>query len=235
MLSIVTPVRNGGKFIRKNIEEIQKLNIPIEHIISDGGSKDDTLKIVSEYPHLKLVHQSVEKGMYGGINEGFAVAQGKYFSYVNCDDLIEVSGFTKMYNKISSGDLDLVYSNSIQNYVNEGRKEFIRGARFARYFLKKGVMPFVQPSSIFSRRIFEKLEGFNSQKFRIIGDMDFFRRIATTPGTKIARVNDTSSVFLKYGESLGDLNNDLYYEELKQIDYKLDIKTKILFKIAKLT
>ena len=46
MISIVTPVLNGAKFIEKNIQSIQKLTIPFEHIIVDGGSTDDTLNIV---------------------------------------------------------------------------------------------------------------------------------------------------------------------------------------------
>ena len=41
MLSIITPVLNGEYFINNNILAIQKLNIPFEHILVDGGSTDN--------------------------------------------------------------------------------------------------------------------------------------------------------------------------------------------------
>ena len=46
MLSIITPVLNGEKFIEKNIISIQELSIPFEHIIVDGGSTDGTIDIL---------------------------------------------------------------------------------------------------------------------------------------------------------------------------------------------
>jgi len=71
MLSIVTPVLNGIKFIQNNIESIQKLSINYEHIIVDGGSTDGTVELVSKYPHIKLLHQNDKTGMYGAIHQGF--------------------------------------------------------------------------------------------------------------------------------------------------------------------
>ena len=48
MISIITPVLNSSKFIQSNIESIEKLSIPYEHIIVDGGSTDGTIEIINK-------------------------------------------------------------------------------------------------------------------------------------------------------------------------------------------
>ena len=40
MLSIITPVLNGSRYIENTILSIKELKIPYEHIIVDGGSTD---------------------------------------------------------------------------------------------------------------------------------------------------------------------------------------------------
>ena len=57
MLSIITPVLNGEKFIEKNIISIQELSIPFEHIIVDGGSTDGTIDILKKFKHISVVNQ----------------------------------------------------------------------------------------------------------------------------------------------------------------------------------
>ena len=95
MLSIITPVFNGAKFIENNIQSIKKLQIPFEHIIVDGGSFDGTLDILSKYPHLKILHQKEKTGMYGAIHEGFCVAKFNYLTWINCDDQIIADNYSE--------------------------------------------------------------------------------------------------------------------------------------------
>ncbi|MCB0575882.1 MAG: glycosyltransferase, partial [Saprospiraceae bacterium] len=50
-VSIVTPAYNSAATIRDTLESIRMQDHPeIEHIVIDGGSTDDTLRIVSEFP-----------------------------------------------------------------------------------------------------------------------------------------------------------------------------------------
>lgn len=61
-ISIIVAVYNEEKFIRNCIESLLQQTYPgeTEIIISDGGSTDDTCKIVREmqklHPQIKLVH-----------------------------------------------------------------------------------------------------------------------------------------------------------------------------------
>ena len=51
IITIVTPSFNQGRYIRKTIESVlsQQGEYFIDYIIMDGGSTDDTVKIVKEY------------------------------------------------------------------------------------------------------------------------------------------------------------------------------------------
>ena len=228
MISIITPVLNGRKFIEKNIRAIASLDIPFEHIVVDGGSDDGTLEILKKYEHLIIVNQKEKTGMYGAIHEGFNIAKGKYLSYVNCDDLVEKKGFEDMYKYIENHNLDLVYSDAIEHYIHENRKVKIKGNKYGKYFLTNGYMPFVQPSSIYTKQIYNKVGGLRYDMFKIIGDLDFFKRIAALPESSMKYLPTTSSVFLKYGDSLGDRNTHIQQEELAKINTKINFS-----KIAK--
>lgn len=215
MLTIVTPNLNNAKYIEDNILSISKLAIPFEHIIVDGGSTDESLEIIAKYPHIKLLRQTEKTGMYGAIHQGFLSAKGKYITWVNADDRIITQGFEAMYNKISSGIYDFVYSDGNYFFTSDNHIKFGKGRRFGKFFLKHGLIPSMQPSMIFSKEIYNRVGGFRFDKFKICGDLDLFFRIASEKNTKFNYLPILSAIFTKRGNSLGDLNNDLYLREMK--------------------
>jgi glycosyltransferase involved in cell wall biosynthesis len=235
MLTIVTPVLNGRKYIQHTIESIQKLKIPFEHIVVDGGSKDGTIEFVSQYPNIKLLHQTEKSGMYGAIHQGFLESKGEYITWVNADDIVIPSGYEKLYNSSISNNSDLVYSHGIHHF----NEKFYYKRHFARYFvrylLKTGVFPFVQPSVIFSKSAYNKVGGLNYTKFRLIGDRDLFQRMAYDKNLTFLFVPVFSSIFLRYDDSL--LYSNL---EKRKLEYKYCIKTntnifhRILYHLSQL-
>ena len=52
--SIITPVLNSDRFIKKTLLSIKRQSFQnFEHIIIDGGSTDKTLKIIKKYRNKK--------------------------------------------------------------------------------------------------------------------------------------------------------------------------------------
>ncbi|GLR18863.1 glycosyltransferase [Portibacter lacus] len=234
MLSIITPVLNGAKFIEKNISSIQSLDIPHEHIIVDGGSDDGTLDIVDKFPHLILLKQKEKSGMYGAIHEGILETKGDFLSYVNADDTIEKNGFQAMYKEITSLGNDLVYSDAEFHFIETNKYKYIKGHRFAIFFLRKGIMPFVQPSSIYSKNIYNKVGGLRFDKFKLFGDLDLFQRI-TQHSKKVSYVPQKSAVFMMREDSLAHKFRDAGKKELQFLKYYKGDKlwVKALFKLTR--
>ncbi len=215
MLSIITPNLNNAEYIEENILSIKSLAIPYEHIIVDGGSTDGSIEIINKYPHIKLLHQTENTGMYGAIHQGFCEAKGEYITWVNSDDQIISDGYKKMYENAMEEKLDFIYSNGTYYFIHEQRNKHSKGRRFGKFFLKHGCIPAIQPSIIFSKKIYEKAGGFDFDKFKICGDLNLFVKISRVKESKFKYIPVLSTIFIKRGNSLGDLNHERYLSELK--------------------
>ena len=85
-ISVITPSYNNGEYISNNIKTIANQTYKnIEHIVVDGGSKDNTLKIL-ENSEVKNWISEPDKGMYDAINKGIKKATGDIICYLNVDD-----------------------------------------------------------------------------------------------------------------------------------------------------
>jgi len=88
-LSIIVPVRNMDKTIRATLDSLINLDYPkesLEIIVVDGNSKDNTKKIVQEYP-VKLVDQE-GKGLNAARNTGIKYSKGEIIAYTDGDCVI---------------------------------------------------------------------------------------------------------------------------------------------------
>ncbi|BAY48380.1 family 2 glycosyl transferase [Scytonema sp. HK-05] len=93
MISVITPVYNGERFIESCIKVVIDQNCPdVEHIIVDGGSTDGTVKIVKQYaekyPHIRWISEK-DKGQSDAMNKGIAMANGEVLAILNVDDYYE--------------------------------------------------------------------------------------------------------------------------------------------------
>ena len=91
--SVITVSYNHGQFIRQTIESVLQQDYPnFEHIIVDGGSTDDTISILKEYPHLRWSSEP-DRGQSHALNRGFAQASGDIIAWINSDDWYAPNAF----------------------------------------------------------------------------------------------------------------------------------------------
>ena len=232
MITIVTPVLNGRRFIEGCIESIKKLKVTVEHIIVDGGSDDGTVELVKEkYPNILLVEQQIGNGMYGAIHQGFTNSKYDTISWVNSDDQIVAKNYEKAIFAIKTGKYNFAYGDSIYHWFNKKTFTDAKANPCAKFFLKKGILPFVQPSSLYNKELYFEVP-LRYDKFRICGDLDLFMRMARCSSFKPVYINKPMSVFCKYGNSLGDRSEDQYYQERKLLYKSPTIFDKIIYKIT---
>lgn len=99
-ISIIIPSFNKGKYIAKTLDSIVKQNYPnLEVLVYDGGSTDQSLKILAKYcqkhHYIKLVSKK-DQGQLDAINRGFKKAKGDILAYINADDLYRPNVFEKV-------------------------------------------------------------------------------------------------------------------------------------------
>lgn len=87
-ISIVTPVRNGKRFIRQTVESVlnQQGEFELEYIVCDGQSTDGTLEILAEYPECTVISRK-DGGPFHAINYGMDLASGDIGAWLNADDI----------------------------------------------------------------------------------------------------------------------------------------------------
>ncbi len=92
LVSIITPSYNSVNFIEETINSvIAQTYENWEMIIVDDCSKDNSVELIQEYVNkdsrIKLIQNKVNKGAAETRNEALKVAKGRFFAFLDSDDL----------------------------------------------------------------------------------------------------------------------------------------------------
>lgn len=138
-ITVVIPSYGQGEFIEEAIRSVLLQNYPnLELIIMDGGSKDESKKILECYSHWLSYWQSEkDKGQGQAINMGFSIASGDFYGWLNSDDFYNEKAFFMLASEIIRSDKAFYYGdsfsvnrdNTVQNYC----KGFLVKDAFLRF------------------------------------------------------------------------------------------------------
>lgn len=87
-ISVVTPSLNQEEFIERTILSVlnQSGAFELEYIVIDGGSTDQSLKIIKQYENRLIWTSRRDNGQADAINRGFQRATGDLLAWINADD-----------------------------------------------------------------------------------------------------------------------------------------------------
>jgi len=151
-ISVVTPCWNSARTIRETIDSVVNQHyVPIEHIVVDGGSKDETISVLESYPHLKWTSE-MDEGHFHAMNKGIARATGDWIIILNADDCFRPGALAAVAREIQAHpDWDATFGDVV--YVDAGGGEIYRReeAVYDYNVLRYGIN-YVNHQTLFVRR-----------------------------------------------------------------------------------
>jgi glycosyltransferase involved in cell wall biosynthesis len=190
-VSVVVPSFNQGRFIRATIDSILQQDYrPLEIIVVDGGSKDDTLGVLQSYgdiPELRWTSEP-DRGVADAVNKGFQRARGEIIGIQSSDDWYLPGAVSSAVAALQSPERPgLVYAD-FDTVDAQGRHLHGSGIgefSLVRFLSKQTWVP--QPSAFFRSAVLEELKGWNPEYF--VCDTEFWLRlIFRYPARKVAGV-----------------------------------------------
>ena len=238
-VSIITISFNTENTIEKTLQSVAYQSYKnIEHIIVDGGSKDNTLEICNSFSHISKIISEPDNGVYDAFNKGLELATGDVVGFLNADDIFyNENSVQEIANIFLNNETDIVYGNL--DYVNREGK-VIRNWTSRPYekgLIKKAWMP-AHPTFYCKKEVYDRL-GIYNDSFKIGGDFELCLRFLEVNKVPSFYLNKKLVKMLIGGISNSGLKSKwtIYKEELRAFKINkvfVNPITFFLFKLKKL-
>ncbi len=164
-VSIITVSFNSAQTIAETLRSVASQSYPnIEHIIVDGASSDQTMKIVADFPHVAKSISEADEGIYFAMNKGIGMASGDLIGILNADDLYADNDvIEKVAAAFKDPSIDATYADLVFVDREDVSKVFRtwQSGPFKPYSMYNGWMP-PHPTFFVRRSLYEKCGLFNT-------------------------------------------------------------------------
>jgi len=224
-LSIITINYNNAEGLERTLNSVLNQTYwEIEHIIVDGASTDNSVKVIKEYvrkvesgeSRIKSVIWSSEpdKGIYHAMNKGIRKASGEYIQILNSGDTLAADDVTErmmdaMRLKIedcrlkNENGISILYGNMLKSY--DGKKIINRDTCGNGMYTPESFLYFYKGTlnhdcAYIRRDLFEK-HGLYNEQMKICSDWEWYVRAIVLGGEKPVYTNIDVTIFDMNGVS----------------------------------
>lgn len=121
-VSVVIPCYNAAPFLRETLDSaLNQTHPPLEVIVVDDGSTDDSAEIAESYgPPVRVIRQA-NQGESVARNKGMDLAKGEWIALLDADDRFEPEKLQRLLKVLDDADGDVICAYSDFYTFGEGR------------------------------------------------------------------------------------------------------------------
>jgi len=188
VISVVTPVYNGAKYLKETIESLLLQKYPnLEIVMVNDGSTDNTEDMLNSFGNKIKVITQKNTGHVIARNVGVRNASGEIITFIDQDDLWPAGRIEKMLPFLISGEYDYVRGKTLLFGEN-----IIKDMPIFRYAIIGACM--------YNRSVIERT-GLFDEKMTAGEDFDWHVRIEEV-GCKEKRIEDVTLLYRQHNTNL---------------------------------
>ncbi len=231
-VSIVMPVYNGSKYLRKAIDSIlSQTYTNFELVVVDGGSTDGTLDILASYPEIRYISEK-DEGQADALNKGFKMVSGDIHAWHNADDLYLPNTFQKIVDAFNDlPEVGLIYGNYQMIDAEDKWICDTRAQAWDAWLFQHGRFCPVQPTVFWRKSVTETAMPLN-KALNFCMDVDFYARASKKFQFKC--LDKILGVFRVHNESKTQnaSNHKVHVAEYKKVlseNFNFSSKDRLIF------
>ena len=215
-VSIVTPSYNQGQFIGRTLQSVaSQAGAEIEHVVFDGGSRDNTVEVLKNFsPPVRWVSKK-DKGQADAVNQGIRATDGEILGWLNSDDIYYPGAIARVVEFFDQNpDIDVVYGMADHIDLEDQAFESYPSEPWDFERLKETCF-ICQPALFFRRRLVEK-HGLLNESMNYCMDYEYWLRLGKAgvrfayleeklAGSRLYAENKTLGARVKVHEEINDM------------------------------
>jgi glycosyltransferase involved in cell wall biosynthesis len=214
--SVLLPVYNAQKTVSRSLKSLLRQNYPdFEICIINDGSTDNTLEVLSRFSdsRIKIYDLPENLGLVGALNAGIEKIDARYILRLDADDVCHEDRVGKQVRFMEEHD-EVSLSGTWCHLIDRNQQKLLQKVPTGNDDLKARLYfnnPFVHPSMIFKRDVFEKCR-YNKE---YIHCEDYGLWVELSMDKDITFANIPEALVYKFENKGENISHRFYNEQLR--------------------
>jgi glycosyltransferase involved in cell wall biosynthesis len=201
-VSIITPSYQQGQFIERTLQSVASQTAPgfeIEHVVFDGGSTDNTVKILKHFSPAVHWQSKKDNGQTDAVNQGICATDGEIIGWLNSDDIYYPGAIARVVAYFTDHpEVDVVYG--MADHIDRDDQAFESYPTEPWSYERLQETCFICQPALFFRRKVVEYYGLLDESLNYCMDYEYWLRLGRN-GVRFAYIEEKLAGSRLYAEN----------------------------------